>query len=141
MTFEQCVAIIFEHEGDYSNDPKDRGGETRYGISKRAYPNLDIKNLTRAEAKKIYRIDYWDAIDADDLPEHLRLMAFDCAVNQGVSACKMILKNVLPNPDKVQSLHSFVDFRLVRYARNPAFDRFGLGWTRRIIDVLIRSLV
>ena len=140
MNFETAVAIIFEHEGGYSHDPKDAGGETRYGISKRAYPNLDIKNLTKSEAREIYKRDYWNAIDADKLPEYLRLIAFDCAVNQGVNACKAILKSIVTGQSERQKLAFFVDQRLIRYARNSAFSHFGLGWTRRLIDILLRSI-
>ncbi len=46
---------VFPHEGGYTNDPRDPGGETNWGISKRAYPNLDIKNLAMEEAKRIYK--------------------------------------------------------------------------------------
>ncbi|NCX93262.1 MAG: hypothetical protein EBX40_01115 [Gammaproteobacteria bacterium] len=141
MNFETAVSIILDHEGGYVNDPKDRGGETRYGISKRAYPDLDIKNLSKADAIAIYRKDYWDKIKADTLPGWLRLMAFDCAVNQGVGACQSILKAIKVDDGPASVLASFADFRLVRYARNPTFDRFALGWTRRLVDVLVRSLV
>ena len=140
MNFETAVAIIFEHEGGYVNDPKDLGGETRYGISKRAYPTLNIKDLTKAEARTIYKRDYWDRIKADQLPDWLRLMAFDCAVNQGVGACQTILKSIVMDHPKNLVLGSFTDARLVRYARNPAFNHFGLGWTRRLIDILLRSI-
>jgi len=56
--FERCIAFVLRHEGGYVNDPRDPGGETKYGISKRAYPGLDIKNLTEEQAKEIYRQDY-----------------------------------------------------------------------------------
>jgi hypothetical protein len=58
--FERAVAFVLRHEGGYVNDPRDPGGETKYGISKRAYPRLDIKGLTEADAKEIYRRDYWE---------------------------------------------------------------------------------
>ena len=53
----------------YVNDPKDPGGETNYGISKRAYPDVDIKNLTEDGAKDIYKRDYWDKNKCEDLSE------------------------------------------------------------------------
>ena len=55
-------------EGEYSNDPNDPGGETKWGISKRAYPDLDIRNLTKADALAIYFRDYWTACDCDNIP-------------------------------------------------------------------------
>lgn len=57
--FEMAVNDILLHEGGYINHPTDPGGETKYGISKRSYPNLDIKNLTEEQAVAIYYKDYW----------------------------------------------------------------------------------
>ena len=51
-TFEEIIEIVLEHEGGYVNDPDDAGGETKYGIAKRWYPDVDIKNLTKEQAKK-----------------------------------------------------------------------------------------
>jgi lysozyme family protein len=45
--------------GNYSNHPYDRGGETKYGISSRWYPDEDIQNLTRERANAILYRDYW----------------------------------------------------------------------------------
>lgn len=58
--FRYAVEMVLQHEGGYVNDPADPGGETKYGISKRAYPHLDIRTLTREEAIAIYRRDWWD---------------------------------------------------------------------------------
>ena len=52
-TFDEIIDVVLHHEGGYVNDPKDPGGETNYGISKRAYPDVDIKNLTEDGAKDI----------------------------------------------------------------------------------------
>lgn len=139
MNFETAVAIVFEHEGGYVNDLRDAGGETNFGISKRAYPDLNIKELTKADARLIYKRDYWDKIHADSLPEKLRLIAFDCAVNQGVSFCNKCLSK-LNTKDSKDALTNFVDQRLVRYASLTTFPMFGLGWTRRLIDVLLKSI-
>jgi lysozyme family protein len=57
--FHAAIQTVLDHEGGYSNDPSDRGGETKYGISKTSYPDLDIKNLTREEAIAIYERDFW----------------------------------------------------------------------------------
>ncbi len=58
--FRYAVEMVLQHEGGYVNDPSDPGGETKYGISKRSYPHLDIANLTREEAIAIYRRDWWE---------------------------------------------------------------------------------
>ena len=54
MEFSDAVKIVLKHEGGYVDDPVDPGGETKYGISKKAYPFLDIKNLTIKQASDIY---------------------------------------------------------------------------------------
>jgi lysozyme family protein len=59
MTFDEAFDVLIGHEGGYVNHPGDPGGETKFGISKRAYPALDIKALTLGQAKAIYRRDYW----------------------------------------------------------------------------------
>ena len=52
MTFKDAVKIILKHEGGYVNDPVDPGGETNMGISKKAYPYLNIKELTKKDAEE-----------------------------------------------------------------------------------------
>lgn len=140
MKFEDAVLIVLEHEGGYVNHPSDPGGETNFGISKRSYPNLDIKNLTKQKAIEIYRKDYWDAIKCDSLPEHLRLIAFDCAVNQGVGASKKIIDSIVMVLTKKESIKIFAEKRLARYSSINAFQVFGVGWIRRLISVIISSL-
>ena len=65
--FDQCFEKVIGFEGGYTLDPKDPGGETNWGISKRAYPSIDIKNLTREGAKEIYKRDYWDRAQCDKI--------------------------------------------------------------------------
>lgn len=91
MLFDTAIEHVLQSEGGYVNDPADAGGETKWGISKRSYPSVDIQALTRDAAKAIYRRDYWEAARCDDIPDAVRLVHFDCAVNQGVgSAARML---------------------------------------------------
>uniref|UniRef100_UPI0039E582BF glycosyl hydrolase 108 family protein n=1 Tax=Klebsiella pneumoniae TaxID=573 RepID=UPI0039E582BF len=60
--FDDLIGRVLGHEGGYVNDPRDPGGETQFGISKRAYPNVDIKGLTRETAISIYKRDFWDRV-------------------------------------------------------------------------------
>lgn len=83
---------VIETEGGYVNDPTDRGGETKYGISKLAYPDEDIKNLTIERAKELYIKDYVKPCRADLLPEELQYAHFDAAVNHGVKGAAKILQ-------------------------------------------------
>lgn len=73
--------LIDEIEGGYSDRASDRGGETKYGISKRQYPELDIANLTKADAIAIYYRDYWLAYRCDELPPAFACVLFDAVVN------------------------------------------------------------
>ena len=82
ISFDEIIDITLKHEGGYVHDPKDLGGETNFGIAKRFYPEVDIKNLTKEEAKDIYRRDYWVRNKVEELPENLIHIFFDKYVNQ-----------------------------------------------------------
>lgn len=84
MGFERCISAVLLHEGGYVNHPADPGGETRYGISKRSYPNEDIRNLTVERAKAIYRRDFWDKAGCGNLPPGIDLIVLDAAINSGI---------------------------------------------------------
>lgn len=151
MTFDEAVEYILQFEGGYVNDPNDPGGETRYGISKRAFPNLDIKSLTLMQAKEVYRIHYWVACQCDLLPPYLRLMVFDCAVNQGSLKAARILQeavkvfidgNIGPitlreakNSDPQDTLSYYAMRRHLDYTKNLRWDLYGKGWSKRLLDV------
>ena len=83
MNFDEAFTRLLGHEGRYSNNPKDPGGETNWGISKRTYPDIDIKALTQDGAKAIYLRDFWTPLD--EAPGAVRFQAFDFAVNSGIS--------------------------------------------------------
>lgn len=95
MTFDDAFVFVIGHEGGYVNDPADKGGETKYGISRRAYPNVDIKALTLDGAKGIYYRDYWLAANCNLYPSAVALAAFDCAVNLGVYKTKALLAELV----------------------------------------------
>ena len=79
---------IFKWEGGYVNDRTDPGGETKYGISKRAHPDVDIAALTKVTAWAIYERDYWLAAGCDRMTPGMALLVFDSAVNCGVSRAR-----------------------------------------------------
>lgn len=98
--FRRFFQDILKHEGGYVNHPNDRGGETKYGISKRQYPNLDIKNLTKEEAMKIYYEDYWVKSDADKISEvsfQIATKYCDICVNMGIQTGRRIYLWALEN--------------------------------------------
>lgn len=92
--FEKAVEKTLGEEGGYVNDPKDRGGETKFGISKRQYPNVDIENLTLEKAISIYRRDYWGKygeVKSQEIAEKL----FDISVNAGCATANKIAQRAL----------------------------------------------
>ena len=93
--FEKAVEHIFEWEGGYVNNPNDPGGETNFGISKRSYPNENIKSLTKERAKEIYFKDYWTACKCEKMNEKVALNVFDMAVNMGVKTACITLQDAL----------------------------------------------
>ena len=94
--FLQAVEVVLAHEGGYVNDPTDPGGETKYGISKRSYPRLDIKNLTIEDAKEIYYRDWWQRYGYGRLQdETVATKLLDMAVNVGPSTAHKLLQEAL----------------------------------------------
>lgn len=82
--FERALAILGPIEGGYVNDPADPGGETIYGISRRAHPEAwRLGPPSKEEAAAIYKSEYWDAVGGDLLPWPINLLTFDFAVNSG----------------------------------------------------------
>jgi len=96
IKFEKIINTILDHEGNYVNDPLDRGGETKFGISKRSYPDVDIKGLTLEHAKFIYKRDFWDNKQYKNI-ENLAIAtkAFDLSVNMGEKRLNKLLQRAL----------------------------------------------
>ena len=94
-TFDRCVRAVLSEEGGLSDHPQDPGGLTQYGISRRAYPDLDIRRLTMDEVIEIYRRDYWNPVHGTDLPASLALLVFDAAVNQGAGTAARLLQKAV----------------------------------------------
>src|SRR5262245_64575336 len=96
--FEPAVAKTLIREGGsrFTDDPNDHGGATKYGISQRAYPNVDIRNLTEDQAKAIYKRDYWDKVGGDSIASQLVAEnIFDTAVNMGVTTAVKLVQMTL----------------------------------------------
>lgn len=86
---------LFRLEGGYVNDPDDPGGETKWGISKRSYPHLNIKTLSRQQAQRIYQRDYFEKPGYDRLPPLLADQMMDMAINLGSLRAGKLLQIVL----------------------------------------------
>lgn len=102
--FEPAIEIVLDNEGGYVNDPKDPGGETKFGISKAAYPNVDIANLTVDQAKEIYRKDYWlfDGIYSQAVANKL----MDAYVNKKHTAIRWAQEIVNTDVDGIYGPHT-----------------------------------
>lgn len=86
-SFDYAILTVLRNEGGYVNNPADPGGETRYGISKRSYPNLDIAALTLDQAEAIYKKDFWKFSGVNDQAVATKL--FDTYVNMQHAAIKL----------------------------------------------------
>jgi len=93
--FQNAVTHLFGVEGGYVNDPVDRGGETKYGITKRTYPYLDIASLTLEKATEIYHQDYWLKYHCHELPPALGVFLFDSLVNHRPKTAVRLLQMTL----------------------------------------------
>lgn len=94
--FEKAVLFVLENEGGCVYDKSDPGGETKYGISKRSHPNVDIKNLSLDDAKKIYYCEYWLKGKCGDIPdEAIATKFFDFIVLFGVRAATIVLQRAI----------------------------------------------
>lgn len=134
--FETAFKEVIAYEGGYVNDPRDPGGETKFGISKKAYPKLDIKGLTPEKAKEIYRRDYWDPLKLEDLNAEAALFVFDTAVNQGLGTAQLMKKACLDPVTKEFNIDKFIAMRLAKYrilcAQNPKLKVFRRNWYTRV---------
>ena len=161
MEFDQAFNILVDpnHEGGYTaGDPGDPGGETKYGISKRAYPDLDIAGLTLDDARAIYRRDYWDKGEIDIMDPEARYQAFDFAVNHGVEEMRKVVQRALGVTvdgewgDETKAAMAHLDGMgmavrltaqvLIDYTRADDFRTFGPVWVRRVatnLDMLAEA--
>lgn len=165
MDFATAFARLLEHEGGYTDDPRDRGnwtggevgkGEcrgTKYGISAAAYPHEDIRNMTPARVRELYFSDYWGPAGCDAVPPEVKGDLFDAAVNSGVrSAIRMLQRAAgeaqdgVLGPRTLQAVQSMpaeqlrgrlAAARLLHMTEARTWPAYGRGWTRRVaLDLL-----
>lgn len=150
--FDKYIDRVLGHEGGYVNHVSDPGGETKWGISKRSYPHVNIKELTREQAVEIYRKDFWNNIDGESLPEAIAFQVLDAAVNHGTGNAIRFLQRAIGVADdghfgpishgRLRSFNTndvvllFNAERLDFYTKLSTFQTFGKGWTKRVSDNL-----
>ena len=154
--WEKCLKLILHHEGGYVNHPKDPGGETNLGVTKRVYEEWggtkDMKDLTVEDVSPIYKKNYWDRIKGDELPSGLDLCVFDFGVNAGTGRAAKFLQRLVDTtvdggigPNSLRAVDEHVsrwsieqtidDYQAERqkyYEKLKTFETFGRGWTRRV---------
>jgi len=157
--FDACMPFIFKAEGGYSDTPGDPGGPTNFGITLailKAYegnPNLtaqDVKNLTPATAKEIYRSNYWNRMQCGALPAGLDLEVFDFGVNAGPGEAVKALQRIVGvtadgsigpitlaaigqfKPRDLISQYSEARLAYYKGLNNPEFEQ---GWTARVAQI------
>ena len=153
--FNKCLEIILHHEGGYVNHPRDPGGETNFGVTKRVYQEWgctkDMEDLTKEDVAPIYEKNYWLRAKCNQLPSGLDLAVMDWSVNSGVGRAVKKLQQMIgtvadggigPNTLKTldeyiehhgleQTIKSYKNTRQEFYESLSTFDTFGKGWTRR----------
>lgn len=150
--FVNYINRVLQHEGGYVNDPRDPGGETNWGISKRAFPKVNIRTLTRNGAIAIYHTHYWQRVRGDELPPDVAFQVLDAAVNHGVPRAITWLQRAVGvaddgifgpltlaaviSADKRDIALNFNAERLDFYTKLSTWPTYGRGWTRRIVQNL-----
>ncbi len=164
ITFDEAFKRLIGHEGGYSTDRRDPGNwtggrvgvgtlkGTKFGLAANTYPNLDIKNLTLAQAKAIYKKDWWDKLGADGMHSAIVFQLWDFAINAGRSRAIKELQQAVGVPadgiigpqtlaavnehDLNDVILSLTAERLKFYTSLSTFKTYGKGWTNRVADNL-----
>ncbi|WP_426956086.1 glycoside hydrolase family 108 protein [Muricoccus radiodurans] len=153
--FDRCLSPVLEMEGGFVNDPRDPGGATNMGITHRTLADFretevtedDVRNLTRSEAREIYRARYWTPLRCADLPLGVDLMVFDFGVNAGpgrsaklLQRCVGVKQDGAIGPITLAAVRAcrpaalithLAEGRMAHYRSLSTFPVFGRGWTRR----------
>jgi len=130
--FDKIMEFIFTWEGWKSNDPDDAGGRTVWGITERVYPEefpalWDMsKEDSKVRAKFLFRRDYWDKINGDNLEKGKDAFIMDAAVNMGRYFAQQ-LKQYELNDAFMERLHRYI--QIAAQGNNIKFLR---GWFRRV---------
>ncbi|MFN3298507.1 glycoside hydrolase family 108 protein [Caldimonas sp.] len=155
--FDRALKIVLGHEGGYVNHPKDPGGETNLGITRRTWESWvgrpampgEMRSLTPDMVRPIYRQQYWDRVRGDDLPSGADLATFDAGVNSGTTRGARWLQEAVgarqdgvvgpqtlaaaaAHPNKPDMVAKICDLRLDFLMGLSHWGTFGRGWGRRV---------
>ena len=151
MSFEKAFEFVILQEGGYVNDSRDPGLETKFGISKRSYPAVDIKSLTLDQAQAIYKRDYWEQASCDRMPPKIAVAVFDAAVHHGPKTAIKLLQRALKvaddgeygrithgtlqSRDTNETLELMLAHRAIYLTTCPAWPTYKLGWLKRLFNL------
>jgi lysozyme family protein len=157
--FDAVMAEVFAHEGGFVNHPSDPGGATNYGITIGTLSDFrgskqtvsQVRNLTKAEAREIYRRNYWSKVRGDNLPAGIDLVAMDGGVNSGMRRGAQWLQRALGTTadgnvgpmtinaalvaDHAAVIVKACAIRMGFLRGLRTFSTFGKGWSRRVASV------
>lgn len=157
--FDSALKAILHHEGGFVNHPRDPGGMTNLGVTKRVWEEwvgheVDekaMRALTPELVAPLYQQKYWNRVRGDDLPAGVDYIVFDAAVNSGPGRASKWLQTVVGAvPDgaigpgtlsKVAAMpvkdiiEKYQTTRLAFLQSLPTWDTFGKGWGRRVQEV------
>jgi lysozyme family protein len=157
--FDAALKAILHHEGGFVNHPKDPGGMTNLGVTKKVWEEWvghevdekTMRGLTPEIVGPMYKVKYWDKIKGDDLPSGVDYVVFDAAVNSGpgraakwLQACVGVEPDGGIGPKTLAAVNAFDASQLVEdYAKRrlsflmdlQTWDTFGKGWGRRVAEV------
>jgi lysozyme family protein len=128
--FNKAFDLLMELEGYESNDAPDKGGYTKYGISQKYHPNVNVPKLTKDEAKEIYLEQYWIPAGCDTIVDKIDILVFVQAVNLGVNKINAIRS-------KCNGMLDFYMLNLEHYCTREKIQRevFLTGWCNRLIKL------
>lgn len=167
QNFSNVLPLVLAHEGGYVNHPADPGGATMKGITQAVYDayrdnrgqqRRSVKDVTRAELHDIYKRQYWDMVDGDELPAGVDYACFDYAVNSGANRAVKDLQRTLKamvdpalgvdgqvgqntiraanraaDLDEVRLIELYCNRRMSFLRGLKTWGTFGKGWKRRVI--------
>jgi lysozyme family protein len=141
---EKFIPKILFNEGNskVTDDPNDSGGLTKYGISQKSYPDLDIRNLTEENAISIYKKEYFDPCKIDQISnESLALQVFDFAVNAGNHRAIVILQSTVGviadgviGMQTLNKVNSGDYLNLYKQARINFYKSIGVGKNAKFLN-------
>ena len=157
--FEKALESVLHHEGGFVNHPKDPGGITNLGCTKRVWEEWvghpvteqAMKDLKPADVAPLYKKKYWDKVSGDDLPAGVDYCVFDTAINSGpgravklLQACVNAEVDGVLGPNSLKAVNAFdVETLIEDYSKRrlsfltelATWETFGRGWARRVNEV------